>query len=337
VLSVAGPVVPAPLAVGVPGQFATMNPGQNNQTLAVLTPTQTSTTNTGTTGTSTAVFGTGAPVQAARVGSGQFSPAQVALAQQAFATENQLAALTRQSPGLTTQALQFINTGAPVRLQDLPFLAGDATGNVNLVPTAPPTQGVAPLQLVAEANGEVPANLAPLGAFNRGLLTARQEILLSGGGGVALGAGPDVQQPAVDRHPAAVQPAPDDEEPQEPPAAGTAVVPDAGPAATGDRVPVILAPPARRSERFPDWEITFRQTPAVVVQRVAAPAARPAVPAAPPTASSEPSAPLWRRFVSAVCFAAGALGAVWCSDVSGLDEAREKFPVLRQKLRRRPA
>jgi hypothetical protein len=326
------PLVPTPLPAGVPGQFGAANPGQTTENLAVLTPSQTS-TNTSPSTTSVVVYGPPAPdpqgeagttASNAATGPGQFTPAEIALAQQGFAPEGPFNALSQQT-------LQFLNAGIPVRLQDLPFLGTEGTGNVRLTLAAPPTLNVSPVLLAAEANGQLPANFASVGGFNRGLLTNEMATLLSGGGGVAQPPGPDAQrqsQPARPERPAPVQPAPEDNEPQEP-LAGRYLAPDVGPTAGRDKFPIVLAP-EREPERLPGWDMTRE---AMVAQPVQIQRTAPVVvAAAPPTVVAEPRAPLWNRLVSVACFAAGALGAVWYSDAAGGEATREQFPHLRRRL-----
>jgi hypothetical protein len=302
--------MPSPLPVGVPAQVGAANPGQN---LAVLTPAQTTTTTgagSGTTTTGTATTTTN-PTAAGR--QGQFTPAQIAAA-------NQLASI-EQVPGLSVQTLQFLNAGGPLGLHDLPFVGA-------VTPSGPTTVQGSPAQALAAASGVQPPNVLPVvGGFAPGRLTYELETQLSGGGGgEPMPPAPNAQaQPARPERPAPVQPAPDDE--MQEPDDGGAAPPDAGPTADGANVPIILAP-ENAPEQLPGWDMTREAVPTPV-----RPAAEPTVTAtAPPTAvTQEPPTPLWTRFLSVACFAAGTLGAVWYSDVAGADTTREKFPLLRRR------
>jgi hypothetical protein len=90
----------------------------------------------------------------------------------------------------------------------------------------------------------------------------------------------------------------------------------------GDEQPVLLIEPAA-AEKLPGWEIV-RETPAETAQAVEqAPAPAPEMPA-----------PLWLRFLSAVSFAAGAVGAVWVPKFGAAGMSREELLGLRRGTRR---
>jgi hypothetical protein len=96
----------------------------------------------------------------------------------------------------------------------------------------------------------------------------------------------------------------------------------AAPVTDGDEQQVLLIEPAV-SEKLPGWEIV-QETPAETVRPVEqAPVQAPATPA-----------PLWLRFLSAVSFAAGAVGAVWVPKFGAAGMSREELLGLR---RGRPA
>jgi hypothetical protein len=301
-------VLPAsPLGMAVPGQFSQQRPAvvstapQTNNNTAVTQPT------TGTNPTNGTITGT------------QPAGTQPARAQQAVAQESRLAALAAGTP-LPPAALAMLNAGVAPGPAGLPSVGAGATGTVPLTPTTPPTTTLSVPQVVAEANGQVPATLVPLGGFNNGLLTYEMEAILSGGGGGEPEAALAAAQPnqgggAAPARPAPVQMAPDDEI-QEPQGAA----PDAGPTVDGDTWPIVLAP-EQGPERMPGWDLL---PAAAVMPEAAVPSAtRTVARTEAPVAAAEPQPSLWGRFASVACFATGALGAVWFPDVRELGTKRK--------------
>jgi hypothetical protein len=180
----------------------------------------------------------------------------------------------------------------------------------------------------------------------RGLLTdwmIRQHnlpLLLAGGGGENAMLGPNTRDnPRANPGAPGLQPNGEQEEPApagdnggataapaDQPGQGNRPTAVSAPATDGDDRPVLLTKPSA-AEKLPGWEIV-RETPAEVAQPVeqaSSPAA--AAPATP--------APLWVRVLSAVSFAAGAVGAVWVPKFGATGVSREDFLALR-RTRRQP-
>jgi hypothetical protein len=168
-------------------------------------------------------------------------------------------------------------------------------------------------------------------------------LLLGGGGGENALLGPHTRDnPRANPAPAGLQPNGEQEEPapagdngnatpapvNQPaqPAQPTAVP---APMTDGDEQPAQVANPAA-ADKLPGWEIVREtETPAEVLRRVGqAPAVQPA--AAPAT-----PAPIWARVVSALSFAAGAVGAVWFPKFAVTGMSREDLLSLRRGTRRR--
>ena len=168
-------------------------------------------------------------------------------------------------------------------------------------------------------------------------------VLLAGGGGENALLGPKTRDnPRANPAPAGLQPNGEQEEPA-PAGDNGNVTPDPvnqparparpgallAPMTDGDEQPAqVVNPPA--AEKLPGWKI-IRETeaPAEAVQRVEqAPAVQPA--AAPAT-----PAPFWVRVVSALSFAAGAVGAVWFPKFAVSGMSREDLLSLRRGTRGR--
>lgn len=163
-------------------------------------------------------------------------------------------------------------------------------------------------------------------------------LVLGGGGGQNAMLGPNTQDnPRVNPGAAALLPNGEQEEPAPAGDNGgtTAVSADQpgqvdqpasvpAPVTGGDDRPVLLTRPSA-AEKLPGWEIV-REAPAEV--------ARPVPRAAEP--APEAPAPLWVRVLSAVSFAAGAVGAVWVPKFGATGMRREELLILRRGTRRQP-
>jgi hypothetical protein len=160
-------------------------------------------------------------------------------------------------------------------------------------------------------------------------------LLLGGGGGSNAMLGPNTRDnPRANPGPVVLPPNGEQEEPA--PAGNDTRAPAdqtgplsqppavSAPATDGDARPVLMTAP-RAAEKLPGWEIV-REAPA----EVARPAERAAVRVEPAPA---PPAPLWVRVLSALSFAAGAVGAVWVPKFAVTGMNREELLRLRREMR----
>jgi hypothetical protein len=296
----------APLDPAVPGHFAPRSPqpALRNATVAIPTAQQ-------TLAAGAAAARTASPTPAA----GQALPESVFIG--GFPGGFQTPAT---STGFNPFTGQSFFTGNPAAN----FLRGvpNSTNLANQVPPSLLTAQVGTTSLPTE----------------QGLLTDwmfRQHnlpLLLGGGGGANAMLGPNTQDnPRANPGAPALQPNGEQEEPapagdntapsdQSGPSNQPASVP--APVTDGDDRAVLLTRPSA-AEKLPGWEI-IREKPAEVAQPVPQ-AAEPA---------PETPAPLWVRVLSAVSFAAGAVGAVWVPKFGATGMSREDLLALR---RRQPA
>jgi hypothetical protein len=300
----------APLDPAVPGHFAPRSPQPAPRNATVATPTAQQTSAAGA-----AAARTTSPTPAA----GQALPESVFIG--GFPGGFQTPAT---STGFNPFTGQSFFTGNPAAnfLQGVP----NSTNLANQVPPSLLTAQVGTTSLPTE----------------QGLLTdwmVQQHnlpLLLGGGGGQNAMLGPNTQDnPRANPGAAALLPNGEQEEPA--PAGdnggGTAVPadrpgqvnrPTAVPApVTGEDDRAVLLTKPSAAEKLPGWEIV-REKPAEVAQPVSQ-AAEPA---------PETPAPLWFRVLSAISFAAGAVGAVWVPKFGATGMSREDLLALR---RRQPA